>query len=882
MIPVLPVNPPMVGRGGEIKKLQNLFDSTIKGVGATVLISGEAGLGKTRLVNEFLDGARRKGAKVLSGWCLSEGSIPYFPFIEAFNSQQSLSPAHDQSNIAKQLGISGWLKGPGASSTKSGGFVFSPEVERDRTFESVSNALLQASSSSPIILFIDDLHWADHLSLAMLHYLSRKSRSSHLLVVGTYRPEELQAEEGKTHPLQDTLFSMSREDLFTKIDLTPLSMGSTTELVSSTLKSPVDEKLVEKIYTEAEGNPLFTLETLRLLIEEGQLVEKRGRWVLTTDIDKVMIPSKVLDVINRRITRLGREDKKLLSVASVCGYTFDGGLVSSTVNSELTDVLQTLSEVEEKHKLIRTENSHFAFTHHKIREAIYSAIPSELRKAYHIKAAGVLEKSVDPTTRDTEIASIAMHYVEGGVPEKAFNYLLTLGEKAVNIYANVQAIDFLTKALDATRKDKTLATDENLGKIYGLRGRALVGQGLAPKAVEDLKLSLDHYSIVGNDSILAETNYFLGNAFSIAGEVIGSMHYLNEALAISRRIGNRNVECRCIYDLSWPLLRSTDTIDKVHEGLKESTRICEEVDDKVLQSHNEFWVGILHNFSGEFTEATEHLEKAVAISGETGEAFYNLFSSFILGMAQAGRGHFDDAVNTLQKTRKTAEDNGIEYFIPRTLNALGWIHYELYDFDQAIQYNKAALETAKAQIALPPSLLNLGFNYLSTGDYQTSKSYFDEAKSVLHLHQCVQWRYELKSMYGLGSVALAQSDYPEALRLAEAALNISHKAGAKKHITKCLKLKAEALDRMGRTGEASENMREAAELAERIGYPPLIWESHHGLGLILKEHGDKKEASQYFNKALKTLEETASSISNPQLQNALLTSQEIKALRKLN
>jgi len=882
LVPIVSVPQILVGRKEEIGRLNSHFEDAVNGRGSAVLISGEAGVGKTRLVNEFLDHARSLGVRVLSGWCLSEGSISYFPFIEAFNNQAPSYNSSEKSIITEQLGIAGWLKGPGAPHTHTPSrSSYSPEVERDRTFEAVSSTLMKLSASQPTILFLDDLHWADSLSLAMLHYIARKCRGSHLMIVGTFRPEELQAQEGKVHPLQETLFSMSREDLLDRVDLSPLSKANTAELISSVLKSGVDEKLVDRVFTETEGNPLFTMETLRLLNEEGVLAEKNGRWILTSPIDDVQIPGKVLDVINRRITRLGRDERKILNAASVCGFTFDGEVLRDTLGMELTDVLQSLGEIENRHRLIRSEDTQFRFSHHKIREAIYSTIPLGLRKAYNVKAAVSLEGRLTLSSPDARVASVAQHYVDGGTPEKAFPYLLTLGEKAVNIYANVQAIDFLTKALDATTKDKSLATNENLGKILGLRGRALMGQGLAPKAVDDLRQSLEHYSALGDESHIAEISYFLGSAGSVAGDVTGSMRYLNEALTISRRIGNKNVECRCLYDLSWPLLFSTDTIDKVHAGLEESTRICEEVGDKVLQSHNEFWVGILNNFSGEFASATQHLEKAVALTEETGEIFYNLFSNFILGMAKAGRGQFDDAVKILEETKKTAEDNGIAYFAPRTLNALGWIHHDLYDFDEAVKLNKGAFELGKAQIALLPALLNLGFDYLSMGDKESSRSYFEEAKGNLTQHQCVQWRYELKSLYGLSSIAMAEGRNEEALRLVDGALDISRKAGAKKHIAKCLKLRAEVLEAMGDREVALEEMRGALSQAQLVGYPPLLWETHHALGKMLKARGEEMQAAQSYSEAIRLLEGTASSIRNPSLRNTLVLSGQMEALRKM-
>jgi predicted ATPase len=175
---MIPAVPTLVGRGPEIKQLIELLDSAVGGKGITVFISGEAGVGKTRLVNEFLDHAKENEVRIISGWCLSEAAIPYFPFIEAFSTYMSTeSDESVRSTTTKQLGIVGWLKGSTfAHGEKPAEFLSTPAIERDRTFETVASVLLQLSAKETTVLFLDDIHWADHLSLALLH-TGRKSLS---------------------------------------------------------------------------------------------------------------------------------------------------------------------------------------------------------------------------------------------------------------------------------------------------------------------------------------------------------------------------------------------------------------------------------------------------------------------------------------------------------------------------------------------------------------------------------------------------------------------------------------------------------------------------------------------------------------------------------
>jgi len=405
--PRLPARPVLVGRDQEIKQLTQYLESASKGKGVTVFICGEAGVGKTRLVDEFLSRAEKTRVEILSGWCLSEAAIPYFPFSEAFNSYLSTtSDEKTKSAMTKQLGIIGWLKGfKFAREPKARELFLTPEIERDRTFEAVARALLELSVQQPLILFLDDLHWADHLSLALLHYLSKKCRNSRLLIIGTYRPEEvIPAEEKKLHPLEETMFSMSREDLLVRMELGRLKQNDFPELLRSIFRSTIDNEFMEKLYDETEGNPLFAIETLNLLVDEGFLLEKEGQWILTAPTEKMGIPSKIQEVITRRVTRLEREERKLLDLAAVCGHSFNPDTISKITASDKADVLQKLVEIEHRHRLIRSEDSTFEFTHHKIREVIYVNLPGELRRVYHLKTASCLEQVVTERISDGYMA----------------------------------------------------------------------------------------------------------------------------------------------------------------------------------------------------------------------------------------------------------------------------------------------------------------------------------------------------------------------------------------------------------------------------------------------------------------------------------------------
>jgi len=885
--PHLPTEPALVGRNSEIEQLMHHLDFALNTRGTTVFIYGEAGIGKTRLVNEFLVHAQKMGVEVLCGWCLSEAAIPYFPFTEAFNTYMSTtSDTKAKSTMTKQLGIIGWLKG--TREPKAQELFSTPEIERDKTFEAVARVLVQLSAQKPLVLFLDDLQWADHLSLALVHYLSRKCRNSRLLIVGAYRPEEtVLTEEGKLHPLEETMFAMSREDLLIKLELKSLKRNDLSELVKSIFHASVDEAFVEKLYKETEGNPLFAIETLNLVVEEGFLSEKDGHWILAAPTEKMRIPSKIQEVITRRIKRLGREERRLLELAAVCGNSFNPNVMGKIMASDVAAVLQMLVEIEQRHMLIRPEDSTFEFTHHRIREVIYENLPGELRRVYHLKMANSLEEVFAEKASDSYLADIALHYVEGGSPEKAFVYLLRLGEKAVNVFANMQAIDYLDKALEATQRNMSLATNENLAKIYKLRGQAWVFQDKA-KARRDFDLMLQNAESNGNISMIAEAHYWLGvNCEPHLGEFDEAMQHLTTAVEMARNAGNKLLEARGsgVAGAYLMLGEAPDTMDDGHTWLEESYVICKEVGDRVTETENLLMHGLYYNWKGEFDRAKESLKKSTALAEEIGSILHIANTLRVLSIVLAGKGEYNEAISTAQRNLQLSRDYGITYFVCVSLNTLGWIYHDLENIELAMKYNNEAIEFARAHRdsrpggAVPSSLLNLAMDYLYKNDYENAEKYFKEVINAYDQHRVGWWRIQTRLLLGRGEISFAKGDYTQALKFAEDSLAISRKADAKKYITKGLKLKSEILEKIGNPEEAIELMQNALKLAQELGNPPLLWQTHYSLGGLLEKHEKQQEANKHYAEAIALLEKTASTLRDASLKDTLLTVPQTKAIQ---
>jgi predicted ATPase len=576
--------PALVGRERELEELQQHLDLAVQGKGTTVFVSGEAGSGKTRLITEFLLASKQKrDITQLTGWCLSNSGVPYFPFIEAFNvyssgfGKKDVSPGMRQGGLQPsleteelvgdgELGLRAWLLGPGKTEKSRELEELSPQAWKDSTFAAVTKALFSISAKKPTILFIDDLHWADTASLALLQYISRFILSQRILVLGTFRIEDLNPDsEGRPHPLLDALRLMGRENLYKQIELPNLRSPDVSLLAENMVGGRVQTELSEKLAVESQGNPLFIVESLKMLSEKGSLVQENERWRLSTD--EIGIPTKIKDILLRRIGILKPSQRKILDVASVIGSKFDPELLGAAVSQGSLETLETLNAIEKSTSLVVGEGNIYRFDHAKYRDALYEEISQPLRKAYHGRIAEKIE-SAGSGAGKLPVGDLAFHYAQAGNKEKAVKYALAAGEEALKIYSGAEAIKHFRYVLDVTAEDVKY-TDERTTALEGLGdGLAIRGRNLeAGKAFEQLSNSVTSGSVKMRAMAKAIHSYFAFGDYS-------------RALSLSDKV----VEYPDLDRLEYARIRTAKgmvkfwggKVEESTEDFKESLRVLEE------------------------------------------------------------------------------------------------------------------------------------------------------------------------------------------------------------------------------------------------------------------------------------------------------------------
>ncbi len=479
-----------VGREQELKQLENAFDAALSGQGGLLMVVGEPGIGKTTLTEQLATYVAMRGGRSLVGHCYEEGSLslPYLPFVEAL---RTYTVAHDADALAQQLGSGAAEVARIVSEVRDKVQVEMPapgnaEEERFRLFNAVAGFLRNAGGVQALCIVLEDLHDADKGTMEMLIHLARNLSGTRLLLVGTYRDVEVD----RTHPLSAALAELRRVDSFARIPLRGLSPDEVRRMLSNIVGQEVLHELAEAIFRQTEGNPLFIQEMVRNAAEEGLIKREGGQWVATVDSLLNYIPEGLRDVIGRRLSRLGEDCNRVLSIASVVGRDFAVAVlqkVAGVSEEELLAAVEEAVRVSVLEEMRGQREIRYRFTHAFFRQTLYEEMIAPRRLRLHNEVAKALEEHYAGRVEE-HAAELAEHFSHSSSEEdlrKAVEYGELAAARSASVYAYGEATRLLQQALEVQEvldpKD-----DETRYQLLSELGTALLSAGEPLKVLENV------------------------------------------------------------------------------------------------------------------------------------------------------------------------------------------------------------------------------------------------------------------------------------------------------------------------------------------------------------------------------------------------------------
>jgi class 3 adenylate cyclase len=541
-----PIAVGFVGRTGEREVLRAALKAVTSNEGRRlVLISGEGGMGKSSLSFEAARDAFADGATVLYGRCDEDLGILYQPFVEALHHYAVHAPddwlmRHEPTQLATitrlvptfakrlpDLPTSGSLEGEAEV------FIF---------FNSVAAVLSDVSQEAPVVLILDDLHWADKPTLQLMRVLAGADLGR-VLILGTFREKELSA----THPLGEALAALRREPGVERVALSGLDDVEVLAYLEAAAGHAMDESGVElghALLHETDGNPFFVREVLLHLVESGALVQQEGRWVGAAPLEEVGLPESVREVVGTRVARLGIESGAILAAAAVIGQEFDLDLLCAMTDRTEVDVLEALDAAEQSSLVAESSTlpGAFRFAHALIQHTIYEDLGPTRQARLHQRAANELELlcGADPLAdAGDRVGELARHFLAATRPaeiQKAHIYATQAGDRAMASLAFDEAVRWYTRALETLELSSQRTENSRSVEV----ARSLIKLGNAQRFagtrefVDTLLRACDIAEELGDSDLLVEaalTNN-RGMTFRIGVVNQGLTRSLEQALAV--------------------------------------------------------------------------------------------------------------------------------------------------------------------------------------------------------------------------------------------------------------------------------------------------------------------------------------------------------------
>src|SRR6266567_2108188 len=526
--------PTLIGRANDLATLHLLVDLAGKGQGGVALISGDAGIGKSRLIAEATAYAASHNVLPVQGSCFpADVAAPYAPLLDLLRFLFDQYPWTRSFALTPQVvqAFQPWFSHLAPENTvppvsSSSAHAQAP-TEKRQLFERISQYLIALSAQQPLLIIVEDLHWSDETSLELLHYLARRSRTCGLLLLLSYRSEEVNA------ALRNFLAQIDRERLAQELHLSPLLPAEVEAMVQTCLSLPRIglPALFYAIYPLSEGNPFFLEELLKALVTAGELFVEDGRW-LYKPYNIIHPPRSVRAAVQQRVALLSEQAGEVVTLAAVAGRRFDFALLLHLTGVQEAVLLQALKELIAAQLVVEESAEQFAFRHALTRQAIYTQLLARERQTLHRLVAEAMEHLYG-STLDAHLADLASHCYEAGEWAKALAYGWQAGEKALRMYAPQAATEQLTRALSAAR----LGALAPPAMVYLLRGQAYETLGDFERARLDYETALVRAQEADEQRVAWQALIDLGLLWA-ERDYVRSGAYCQQALALARQLGD--------------------------------------------------------------------------------------------------------------------------------------------------------------------------------------------------------------------------------------------------------------------------------------------------------------------------------------------------------
>jgi class 3 adenylate cyclase/tetratricopeptide (TPR) repeat protein/DNA-binding XRE family transcriptional regulator len=912
----------LVAREGEMAILLDTLDAALDRTGQFVLVVGELGVGKTRLAQEVLQAAQKRGFGVISGRCYApQETVPYYPFLEALAQAYAVAPPAIRSALPTQWPEVARLipdRSLGGLAAMSPGGVGAEDQQR--LFWQVTRFLQALAVERPLVLALDDLHWMDGASLDLLLHLARHTRDCPVVVLGTCRDSEV----AWRHPLARGVSDLSRAHLVKRMELRQLSQAGIAALLESTLEAgEVSEAVTDLIYKATEGNAFFAQEVVRVLLERGDITLQGGSWQPRPDSD-LAVPESVRSAVLERVARLSPTAQEILVLASVLGQTFhfDGllalampagspeGLETAQSSSdELESTLDAaLEEAVESQILREVSSSQYAFSHVLTQRALYGQLSARRRRRLHRAVAETIELMPE-AERVLRAADIAYHFLQAEENARALPYALQLGKQAQTVYAYPESERQFRTALalarqigdedaeyvaqqqlgwallDQSRWDEAFAVLEqtvieaerrgdlaSLVRLTRLLGGVDTQWGATAEGIARLLRLIETTQSGGESPELAQLYISLANQYWASGQYAEGLGTAERALQVAQAVGDiglvalarvkRGVAFATVGRLEEALLEIRTALP-VLQGRQDR----ESLENRRLALGN---LGYVLTLLGQIGEAQDHYGRALALSeqlGSTDDALAELSAicsliAFVHGDWALAWGYVERGLALQSHIDADSSQGAMLYEVA------GRLQLAQGQLAAAVQSAEASLALAERTLHLPR--LRAAQRLLAELDLKNGEPAAAHSRLVPLLDRAGLVELDVNGLLPLVACAqLELGDVVAAEALATQTVARMRSQHDRFHLVDALQVEAAVRIRQQRWNDAEARLDEALALARSMPYPYAEAKALATFGDLHLAGGEPERAHDQYEAALAILRSLGEVTCAEQIQRTL-------------
>ena len=894
-----------VGRAAETSGLQQCFENLRAGCGQIVFVSGHAGIGKTRLVSEARSRMSKGRLVWLEGRCLSFGkSLTYHPFVSALRGWLRIGEdAPPDVAWARLREALDWVFGENAapkeveehlavllnleSSAGEHGSSDDPEEVRRGIERSFGTLVRRIASVRPLVLFLDDIHWADSASLELAKSLMTCADDAAFMLLFSSRPDPRGGEAALKSFAEET-----HAKCVEAISLSPLGPDESSELLGNLLRvTNVPEGLRDSVVERAEGNPLFVEELLRSLIDRGILVRKRGHWETTEESAAISVPRLLVGIIDDRIDGLTDGTKRLLRAGSVLGRSFSKTVLAHMMRDLGTTDIETGLEELARLELVTaagdedTSGRHYTFKHDLIREVAYNGLLADARVLWHRRAGRALEAFYGERT-DQGAAILARHF---GLAEEwatARDYLLIAAERAQAVYSNDEAIGFLTQALDLVAKVEDPRNERLRFDILRRRAAVLGLIGRTDEEAGDLQAmkTLCHSGTPCPE--LAEVSLLLSDHARRTGRFEEALLEAERGLELFEKLDDSRGRAKAQAAIGAAQAR-LGKLDDARAALQKALDLFVETSDRAGEAAVRKSLGTTHARLGAFEDAISNYSRA-------GDLFRDLEdrrgeSEILgnLGSLRYLRAEYEDAAVSFSEARRLFHELGVARNEAKCVNNLGMAYLALGDYARARPTHERALDlysdvgdeagraNALSNLGIALHALGVDGDPAYEGEPVSPSSLLEEA---LQSHDRAFDIYRQtgdqvgagRTRFNIGSVLLSLGKPSEALAQLGKARDEARELGMSDLEARALAAMGRAYLQQERSSDALACSTEAASMLED-GRASELEEIRFSLARALLACGKPEEAAEQRKQAINEIRAKADRIRDPAVRNTYLS-----------